>query len=427
MNRGLHAYTGPRLSALMVNYNTGAFAFEAARSLRREWHAAGFAPEKLELIVVDNASPRDQHDYLDALELEGAQVLSASENIGYAGAVQLALGVSKGHEDDYIAILNADIHFLPGSVRTLIHYLQEHPECGAIAPRAFIDEGCQLQLPYVPLPGAIDELGLTLARCSPTIGRWTARMQQRHALSLWRADAPCSLKMLSGACLFLPRAVLGPLSGMLLDPRYPLYYEDADLCRRLKRKHFDLVYQPHAQILHHWSRSAGAGEEFMGEPQKRWEAARRAYFGRHLGRVGSAAVKGAQRIYAKLPPEKRDRPIHEMENLGEFEEACSIELPEARAVLIELAMTPAWTLAAGHLTQGGLWTFPTAAWSWLFDGRYFARATDLSTGKLIGAWTFVKGSFARNEPVPDGMFSIDEQPLLPGERSYSDQIWGESA
>ena len=36
------------------------------------------------------------------------------------------------------------------------------------------------------------------------------------------------------------------------------YNEDADLCRRLARRGFELAWHPRARILHHWSRSAGA-------------------------------------------------------------------------------------------------------------------------------------------------------------------------
>ena len=40
----------------------------------------------------------------------------------------------------------------------------------------------------------------------------------------------------------MQRKVLEPLGGMILDPRYPLYFEDADLCRRLRREHLTMVF-----------------------------------------------------------------------------------------------------------------------------------------------------------------------------------------
>jgi len=411
-----------------VNYNSGEFAIECTRSLRNEWVAGGFDPGALEIILIDNASPVDQRSVLDQLEFEGVKVVAANENLGYAGAVQLALGNSSGGEDDYVAVLNPDIHFLPGSVRALIHYLEEHPECGAVAPRAYLDEECTFQLPNVPLPGAVDEVLSTLGQCSPRLAGFLGRLTRKAALKQWRTTEPLERKMLSGCCLFMSRASVDQLNGMILDPRYPLYYEDADLCRRLRGQRLELVYQPRARILHHWSRSAGAGADFAAGPLKRWEASRRAYMGRYLGRLGEWTTRAAKRLLDSIPMHQRGLPAVPIQDRGPMDGAPRFSVPHDGRVLFELAMTPTFGLSAGHIGDGGAWEFPAVMWDWLFEGTYFLRATELKSGRFVGAWSFTKTAPARTHPVSaQGGPKLGQIELDQAGRSYSEQIRWEQA
>ena len=58
---------GQRLTALIVNYNTGAYSWACAVSLELEWQAMGRDPADLEVVVVDNASPAEQEPALTHL------------------------------------------------------------------------------------------------------------------------------------------------------------------------------------------------------------------------------------------------------------------------------------------------------------------------------------------------------------------------
>ncbi len=388
----------PRLSALIVNYDSGDFATSCVSSLRREWARSGRSPEQLEVIVVDNASPSDQRLPLGILAGDGARVLTSPRNLGYAGGIQAAFEQSSGGPDDYVAVLNPDVVFLEGSVDALLDYLELHPECGAIAPRAWVDEERCFHLPPVPLPSTWSEAGAALVQASPRVARWSARQRAGARLASWTASEPAQETMLSGACLFLHRGVADDL-GQLLDPRYPLYYEDADLCRRLSALGLTLVFHPGAPILHHWSRSAGAGAAFEGEPRRRFEISRRTYREHHLSGAGRRLVRGAERYLQRRGAMQRGRVIHEHVSLGPCAQPPSLVLPGDGPLVLELSMTPLFELAAGALVEPGSWRFPSAAWSWLFEGTYFMRTLERSSLRLSGAWRFQKTSAVRTWPV----------------------------
>ena len=53
---------------------------------------------------------------------------------------------------------------------------------------------------------------------------------------------------MSGACMLCRTAALAKVGGF--DERYFLYWEDADLCRRLRSKGYSIGYVPTATVVH---------------------------------------------------------------------------------------------------------------------------------------------------------------------------------
>ena len=66
-------------------------------------------------------------------------------------------------------------------------------------------------------------------------------------------DHVCDVPFLSGAFMFCRTGLLKELGGF--DPGYFLYFEDADLCRRIQQTH-RTVYCPEVSVTHFWERSA---------------------------------------------------------------------------------------------------------------------------------------------------------------------------
>ena len=389
----------PRLSALIVNYRSGAFTSGCVRSLRREWARSGFHPDQLETIVVDNDSGQGEAASLRRLEQQGVQVLKSATNEGYAHGLNAAFEVSGGQAGDYVALLNPDLWFLPDSMGTLLSYLEAHPKCGAVGPQTWLDEERSFALPPIVLPTLASEVSAELAKISLAYARRRAATRLTSCLQSWQATAPHSVSMLSGACLFLRRAVVETL-GQPMDGRYPLYFEDADLARRLHRLGFSTVLHPQADVVHHWSRSAGFGKSFESGPLQRWKKSRHAYTERWFGLAGSKSLAAAEKIASKRIAKRGMPGLYAFEDLVPGEHPVAIDLPDAGATLLELSPDPRFTLAAGHRTEGGRrWRFPAAGWSWLFPGRYYLRALDLAHRKTIGAWQFDKTTEARSWPV----------------------------
>src|SRR5690606_8040787 len=99
-----------------------------------------------------------------------------------------------------------------------------------------------------------DLAGLTLAELSPRMARRYSRKRTRDAVRVWTATGDVELRMLSGCCFLMQRALIDRL-GTLFDPRFPLYYEDTDLSVRIARAEKRIVQVGGAGGVHPFGRT----------------------------------------------------------------------------------------------------------------------------------------------------------------------------
>jgi GT2 family glycosyltransferase len=323
--------------------------------------------------------------------------------------MRLAYRHTSGGPRDQVALLNPDLCFLPGSVGELMDYLEEHRDCGAVDPRAYMDTAEVVHMPRNLLPTVLEHVRIVAARMGGALARAYSASRTRANLPWWEAEGPLAAAMLSGCCVFLRREVVEELGGPM-DEAFPLYFEDTDLFRRLARLGYRVVHHGGARVVHHWSRSSGVGTEFEGEPHRRFLVSQRVYFERYYGRLAYRFVRLLDLFADRWLHTRWFRPMHRLVGLGQMSEPVEILLPRSCEFVLEVAMTPTWSLAAGVLGRGERWRCPAETWEWLFQGDYFLRALDRRSGELLGAWTFQKVAPGRSAPV-----SAEELRSLRGE------------
>ena len=392
--------SGRRLSALLVNYNSGAWTQRCVESLQRAWEAERGSPEDLEIIVLDSGSESGEATWWRSLRRAGVRVRTSPANVGYATGLNMAYEYSEGNGDDVVALLNPDLHFFPGSIGPLAALLANDPRVGAVAPRIFLDENREILLPPNDLPSPKAELEEALACRFPSIARRRANRKHREAGEFWSTESPVQREMLSGACLFLRRSTIEEL-GEVMDGRFPLYFEDADLCVQLRALGYTLNLEPASEVLHHWSRCAGP--EFTGEVAMRHAYSRSLFMTKHHPGLGSLCAQTLTRALASRNATNPPAPMHPVHNLGEVHESPLLMIRGDAPCTLEISLTPFWGLSAGTLLAGGPFRYSAKAWSWLFPGVYFVRAIANETGELLGAWQFNKTSPARSWPLGRGL------------------------
>lgn len=200
-----------------------------------------------EIILIDNAS-------IDAYPQEVAQLFSPTrvirneENLGFSEANNRAIRASRGR---LALILNDDAILQPGSLARLVQKLESEPKIAAVGPCLLNPDGsAQLDLTNKRFPhlrGLLCEfLGLNriLNKSSST----------RDLFTLWK-DAATSgdTDHIAGACLLARREALDSVN--LFDERFYFWFDDTDLCYRLKKSGWRVFYLAEARVTHYGSSS----------------------------------------------------------------------------------------------------------------------------------------------------------------------------
>ena len=235
----------PELAAIIVNYNAGPEIRAALQSIAGEMAGRGW-----EAMVVDNASTDGSADYVWEFAPR-ARVLRNAVNVGFGRGINQGVAASSA---PFILIMNPDCRLEPGAVATLRAELETRPRCAIAGPRVLDPDGAE----QGSARGDPDMLTGLFGRTGPLrhLLPWAA-VSRRNVVSTGRQSA--TVDWVSGACMLVRRSAFDEVGGF--DPRYFLYWEDADLCRRLRARGYEIRYVPAATAVHqvgHSSRTARA-------------------------------------------------------------------------------------------------------------------------------------------------------------------------
>jgi N-acetylglucosaminyl-diphospho-decaprenol L-rhamnosyltransferase len=223
------------LSVVIVNWNSGQLLRHCVRSLRE--HAGD-----CRILVVDNAS--DDGSLEAAAEATAdVTVIRNDSNRGFAAACNQGW---RAADCAHILFLNPDTECLAGSVAALEQTLDTDRTVWAVG-------GCLIE------PDGSPQTDFNV-RPFPTVGRVAAEMffidELLHLFHGNRAreapsrDRAVDVEQPAAACLIVRRTAL-ELVGGFDESFYPAWFEDVDLCLRLRKKGGRIQFQPEAGFLHH--------------------------------------------------------------------------------------------------------------------------------------------------------------------------------
>lgn len=352
------------ISVIIVNYRAADLVQQAVRSLT----TAG-DDEELELWIVDNSESDEQVQQLEQRLDGNCRLLVNRHNVGFGVACNQAYAQSRG---DQILLLNPDAYLTPGALRTMRLFLQENRSVGAVGPMVYWDSGQQFFLPPSTVAAPLDWLWTKPRGRLRGYLTWRFSLNNRaRCIDYWRADAPLRQKSLSGGHMLLRREAIERAGG-LFDPQFFLYYEDTDLCLRLRKSGYDLYCHPGAQVVHAYGGCAPSEAQWKRAKnlQSRQRFMHKHYPG-HWAQRFAARLEGTRRA-----PVWRPR-VHA---LGALQQPPAVPVPQVwqDQWLLELSPSPYLLPAAGLFGSGANAAVPASTWSAMVPGTYFARVGPVS-------------------------------------------------
>ena len=223
------------IDVLVVNYNSTPFLHQCLASLAGQ-DSAG----RLRVLVRDNAS-KDRAE--EVRGMPRVELIQGKENIGYSRGINSLAHLGNA---PYLLLLNPDCVLQPDFCDLALAYMEASPQVGGLGPLILDPEGSvqgsARKFPSV-LTGLFGRSSL-LSRLLP--GNAATRREVLTETGPPRKPMTCD--WISGACLLVRREAFEQAGGM--DEDYFLFWEDADLCARLNKCGWQVVYYPRPTVEH---------------------------------------------------------------------------------------------------------------------------------------------------------------------------------
>lgn len=192
---------------------------------------------KFEVIVVDNASKDGSAEVLS--KVNRITTILSPQNLGFGKANNLGVNIAKGRN---ILFLNTDTKIIDNSIAILSHFLDAHPEVGAVGGNLIDATGNPTQSFERRFPGPIHVIN------SITHGVLYRIMYGRN-VTYCHSTHPLEVAYITGADLMVPKRILDAFGAF--DPVFFMYYEETDLCFRIRKAGYKIVIVPDAKIIHY--------------------------------------------------------------------------------------------------------------------------------------------------------------------------------
>ena len=223
------------LSIVIVNYNSGKYLHDCLTSV--------FESKKeldLDIWVVDSCSSDNSIEYAKK-DFPNIRYILNLENIGFTKSNNQAL---REISNEYILILNPDTKVLPGTLSKMVKFIKENQEVGAAT--------CKVELSN----GKID-WGSHRGFPTPLASffYYFLHDDKYYHLSKLDMNKPHEVDAITGAFFLTRKSVLDKIG--LFDEDYFMYGEDLDLCFRIKKAGYKIMFIPDIKIIHYKGVSSG--------------------------------------------------------------------------------------------------------------------------------------------------------------------------
>ena len=188
--------------------------------------------KNFKMIVVDNGK---NEEILDKIKTyKNIKIISKNKNLGYGNAVNFAY---KNISTKFFLILNPDINIDENSIDTLHNILDQHNDCGIVAPIIYPDEDFY---------GAFPERNLKKLTL-------TNALKSRNFLSKPQIEGEICVDVAKWALLIKSKQFekVGGFNEKLF-----LFWEEIDLCRRFRSNKLSVIITPKSKAEHKQNKSS---------------------------------------------------------------------------------------------------------------------------------------------------------------------------
>lgn len=241
---------------------------------------------KFEVIAVNNAAmeiPR-------SLKRKFPKVffIKSPKNGGYGYGNNLGARQAKG---EFLFILNPDTKLQNGSLDELADFLDKNKKAGIVAPNLINSKGEIFQQlgssELTPLRGivALSFINKLFPNNPVSTSYWVAKLPKNKLREVG---------VVPGSAFMIRRNLFEKIGGF--DEKFFLFFEESDLCKRVRESGYKIFIYPEAQVEHSWTNRKATSKRV----EKAFTESRFYFFRKHYGLVWAIVVE----VFARFSPKK---------------------------------------------------------------------------------------------------------------------------
>jgi GT2 family glycosyltransferase len=186
----------------------------------------------LKILVVDNASEDGSVEAVNK-RFPWVELIQLNENVGAPSASNVGFDFALDHGADFILRLDSDTVVNPDFLTPLVDFAVENPNIGVISPKIY----------YANPSNVIWYAGVDAHPFH--FGAINDFQNQQDSQS---SDYSRIVDYAWGAAMLIRREVLEKIGGF--DPKFFIYYEEVDFCKRVQQIGFQIYYFADSKIWH---------------------------------------------------------------------------------------------------------------------------------------------------------------------------------
>lgn len=263
------------LTVAIVNWNTKGLLADCLRTVYD-----GTKGIKFEVCVVDNGSSDGSTDMIKE-QFPQVRLIENKENLGFAKSNNLVL---KDCDSRYTLLLNSDTLVKGNALKAMVEFMDQHPEAGAGGCKVLNGDGSiQTSIGRFPRLSSIFFGGEFCNRLFRKVFRrpFFAEYGLSEDDHLKRQE----VDFVKGCCLILRNETLEKTG--LLDENFFMFFEEIELCYRIKHKGFKILYDPEPEIVHLGGKSCRNVKTTVARSLDSQEY----FFRKHYGKFNALAMR----------------------------------------------------------------------------------------------------------------------------------------
>ena len=204
------------------------------------------------IIVENNSTETETFDFYDKIRSDPhISIITWQGEFNYSAINNYGV---KHAEGKYLLLLNNDTEIISCDwIQEMLMYAQR-PDVGAVGAKLYYEDD------------TIQHAGLGIGLLT-LAGHLHRGFDRRHPGYMGRLIYAQDLSAVTFACVMIPRHVWDEVGG--LDESFAVAFNDVDMCMRIRKAGYLIVWTPYAELYHYESKSRGL--EDTPEKKKRFE------------------------------------------------------------------------------------------------------------------------------------------------------------